>query len=312
MERHYLSDNIDMCGFFARRGEDFIGLLRVCASVLAQQINVTFSLTRELQELISRLESNVFHFQSRQDFLLEGGSLVLPQSYTCETVHNGRQGRPIYKITEFQIWGLRSVGFTWRKILSFFCVSERTLRRRRQEMGWPAREQEFSQISDNALDIVVRDVLSLSLNSGERMVLGALRGRGLLVQRNRVRQSIFRFDPVSRALRRFRTVQGRVYSVTKPNALWHQDGNHKLIRHVFLTNHWPLDSFLINRRMRTSLLFTNLAAKTLSTITRVLLCFLSFPKCWRDVCFPESIITWFLICTPYNMAFATTDPGSLK
>ena len=123
MERHYLSDNIDMCGFFARRGEDFIGLLRVCASVLAQQINVTFSLTRELQELISRLESNVFHFQSRQDFLLEGGSLVLPQSYTCETVQNGRQGRPIYKITEFQIWGLRSVGFTWRKIASFFCVS---------------------------------------------------------------------------------------------------------------------------------------------------------------------------------------------
>ena len=102
-----------MCGFFAQRGEDFIGLLRVCASVLAQQINVTFSLTRELQELISHLESNVFHFQSQQDFLLEGGSLVLLQSYTCETVQNGRQGRPIYKITEFQIWDLRSVSFTW-------------------------------------------------------------------------------------------------------------------------------------------------------------------------------------------------------
>ena len=116
MERHYLSDNIDICGFFARRGEDFIGLLRVCLSVLARQNNLTFSLTRELKELISRLESNVFHFQARHDFLLEGGSLVFPQSYTCETVQNGRQGRPIYKITEFQIWGLRSVGFTWRKI----------------------------------------------------------------------------------------------------------------------------------------------------------------------------------------------------
>ena len=54
MERHYLSDNIDICGFFARRGEDFIGLLRVCSSVLARQNNLTFSLTRELQELISR------------------------------------------------------------------------------------------------------------------------------------------------------------------------------------------------------------------------------------------------------------------
>ena len=112
MQRHCLSDNIDMCGFFARRGEDFLGLLRVCSSVLAQQDNLTFSLTRELQELISRLENSVFHFPARQDFLLEGGSVLLPQSYTCETVQNGRQGRPIYKITEFQIWGPRSVGFT--------------------------------------------------------------------------------------------------------------------------------------------------------------------------------------------------------
>ena len=191
MERHYLSDNIDMCGIFARRGEDFMGLLRVCASVLAQQNHFAVSLTQELQELISCLESNVFHFQARQDFLLEGDSLLLAQSYTCETVQSGRQGRPMYRITEFQIWGLRSVGFTWRKIASFFCVSERTLRRRRQEMGWPTREQEFSQISDDTLDIVVRNILSLSPNSGERMVLGALRGRGLLVQRSRVRESIF-------------------------------------------------------------------------------------------------------------------------
>ena len=220
MERHYLSDNIDTCGFCARRGEDFVGLLRVCASVLAQQNNLTVSLTREIQELISRLESNVFHFQARQDFVLEGDSLELPQSYTCETMQNGRQGGPVYKITEFQIWGLRSVGFTWRKIASFFSVSERTLRRQSQEMGWPMREQEFSQISDDALDIVVRNILSLSSNSGERMVLWALRGRSLLVQRNRVRESIFRVDPVSRALRRFRTVQRRVYNVTKPNAPW--------------------------------------------------------------------------------------------
>ena len=58
--------------------------------------------------------------------------------------------------------------------------------RRRQKMGWPMREQEFCQISDHALDTVVRNILSLSPNSGEQMVLGALRGRGILVQRNRV------------------------------------------------------------------------------------------------------------------------------
>ena len=35
MERHHLTDNINMCGLFARRGEEFVGLLRVCASLLA-------------------------------------------------------------------------------------------------------------------------------------------------------------------------------------------------------------------------------------------------------------------------------------
>jgi len=47
------------------------------------------------------------------------------------------------------------------------------LRRRRQEMGWPMSDQEFSQISDHALDTVVRNVLSLPPNSGERMVPGS-------------------------------------------------------------------------------------------------------------------------------------------
>ena len=48
-----------------------------------------------IQEKISRLESNVFHFQARKDFLLEGGSLVLCQSYTWETVQNKRQGSKV-------------------------------------------------------------------------------------------------------------------------------------------------------------------------------------------------------------------------
>ena len=37
-------------------------------------------------------------------------------------------------------------------------------------MGWPTRKQEFSQTSDDTLDIVVRSVLSV-------VVSGALRGR---------------------------------------------------------------------------------------------------------------------------------------
>ena len=51
MERHYLSDNIDICGFLARRGEYFEGLLRVSASVLAQQNNLTRKRALENEDL---------------------------------------------------------------------------------------------------------------------------------------------------------------------------------------------------------------------------------------------------------------------
>ena len=186
MERHHLTDNIDICGMLARRGEDFVILLRLCASLLALQSSMT-CLTGETQELIGRVENHVFHFQARQEFLGEGPNTEMAQGLACETVRNGTPGRPVYKITEMQIWGLRSVGFTWRKIATFLSVSERTLKRRRQEKGSPMGEQEFDDISDQNLDSVVREILSLSLNSGERMVLGALRGRGLLVQRQSTR-----------------------------------------------------------------------------------------------------------------------------
>ena len=104
MERHYLSDNIDMCGFFARRGEDFVGLLRVCASVLAQQNNLTVSLTREIQELISRLESNVFHFQARQDFLLEGDSRIASKLHLRNNAQMSCQATGSWPLCEFVIY----------------------------------------------------------------------------------------------------------------------------------------------------------------------------------------------------------------
>ena len=113
----------------------------------------------------------------------------LPQSYTRETVQNGRQGNLGSQKRGFHIANIETTA-----------------------MGWATRKKEYSQTSDDTLHIVVRSVLSV-------VVLGALRERGLLVQRNRSRQSIFRISPVSRALTCFRTVHRRVYNRTKPNSL---------------------------------------------------------------------------------------------
>ena len=56
---------------------------------------------------------------------------------------------------------------------------------------------------------------------GERMTLGALRSRGIFVQRHRVRVVLRKVDPISSALRWRSKTKRRVYSVAGPNSLWH-------------------------------------------------------------------------------------------
>ena len=150
------ADTINMCGLFARRGEDFVGLPRVCVSLLALQSNNVTALTQEVQELIGRVESHVFHFQARQEFLEEGLNTELVQRLAMRNNAKWDARKTGAQDNGNAIWSLRSVGFTWRKIAKFQFVSERTLRRGRQEMGWPMGEQEFSEISNQNLDNVVR------------------------------------------------------------------------------------------------------------------------------------------------------------
>ena len=79
-------------------------------------------------------------------------------------------------------------------------------------------------------------------NSGERMVIGILRSRGIHVPRQRVRDIIRRIDPINTALR-WRAMHPRYqYDVPGPNALWHIDGLHKLIRWGFVV-HGGIDGF---------------------------------------------------------------------
>ena len=102
-------------------------------------------------------------------------------------------------------------------------VSERTVRRRRSELGMTVGQTlNYSEIDDGELDVFVQRILHYSPNSGERMVIGALKGCGVKVQRERVRQSIGRIDPISRELRRRTAIHRRIYSVRTPNALWYE------------------------------------------------------------------------------------------
>ena len=79
-------------------------------------------------------------------------------------------------------------------------------------------------------------------SSGEIMIAGHLRSRGLVVQRSRLRASLHRVDAAGINARRLKTIQRRSYDVPAPNYVWHIDGTHKLIKWKFVT-HVAIDGF---------------------------------------------------------------------
>ena len=148
-------------------------------------------------------------------------------------------GRPAYNITKDQIEQLRETGLNWCSIAQLMGVSERTIPRRRIEFGI---EPNFSKITDSDLDNHVREILQLTPYSGETYIRGGLKARRVLVQRQRVRESLKRVDPIGRSVRRRYAICRRVYNVRGPNNLWHMDSNHKIISWRFVI-HGCIDGF---------------------------------------------------------------------
>ena len=70
----------------------------------------------------------------------------------------------------------------------------------------------------------------MTRNLGRRRFQGALRSRGLRIQRWRVSDCIRRVDPIGTALRWRLVIHRRKYFVPTPNSLWHIDSARKLIR----------------------------------------------------------------------------------
>ena len=71
----------------------------------------------------------------------------------------------------------RDCGFCWNDIACILRVSDRTLRRRRDEFGVRVVGREFSNISDTELDNLVHQVREVTPSADLRMVQGSLRQR---------------------------------------------------------------------------------------------------------------------------------------
>ena len=119
----------------------------------------------------------------------------------------------------------------WTRIAKLLDISRLTLYRLEEE--GISRHLTFTSISDIQLDTVVREVKNSHPNDGERLMIGHLARRNIIVPRARLRGSIHRVDPINTALRSI-TIRRRVYRCEGPNAVWHVDGNHKLIRWRFV------------------------------------------------------------------------------
>ena len=140
-------------------------------------------------------------------------------------------GRPAYNITKELIEQLRETGMNWRSIATCLGVSEQTLYRRRVQFGI---DNSFTEIADEELDRQIQQTLNLTPYSGESYVRGSLKGRGINVQRSRIRESLKRIDGFWRAVGRTYTICRRTYNMSDPNHLWRIASNHKLISWRFI------------------------------------------------------------------------------
>ena len=104
-----------------------------------------------------------------------------------------------------------------KKIAEIFCVSERTLRRKRHELEITDK---YTGIRDNELDNVIQKILEERPNMGEKMLQGTLQSRGIPIQQGHLRSYIETVDATGKFLRRLRTLRRRKYQVEEPNALW--------------------------------------------------------------------------------------------
>ena len=113
-------------------------------------------------------------------------------------------------------------------------VSLSTLRRRMREHRMTVRGR-YSNIEDEELDRIVTSIQHQNPNCGFRMMQGYISRLGYRVQQTRIRVAMARTDPEGILSRWCGSVHRRSYSVSSPNALWHIDGHHRLIRFVIYT-----------------------------------------------------------------------------
>ena len=198
-------------------------------------------LSDEVEEAIKRIRTQLLQCALLlEEEIPEGGMLMMQlrslqsslikreEQRKLETA-NRQRGRPMISVTSSQVLFYLEHGCKINDIASLFGCSRRTIERCLQEVGVSVRKS-YSQISDGALCQKVHGIIARNPRVGEKTVDGYLRAEKIVVQRQHIRDALHSVDPMGSQRRLRRALNRREYHVEHPNALWHVDGYHKLIR----------------------------------------------------------------------------------
>lgn len=148
-----------------------------------------------------------------------------------QPLKSGKRGRPRKIIDATFVREAMRPGrnISLTKLASTIGVDQKTLRKCMKEN---AIERKFAEVEDEDLDRLVKAFRERYPGTGLRYLRGFLFRNDLRIQKERVMASIKRVDPVGLLVQQQHThsIQRQVYRVARPNAVWHLDGHHKLIR----------------------------------------------------------------------------------
>lgn len=196
------------------------------------------TLSASVDIMVERLDSACHQSADSPD----GPALVVTQR-----IRTGKRGRPRFHIEQ----AFLAEALLLRRpkgIAPVIGCSTRTIRRRALELGLGAPARRVSTaitlpnggvtvaynvptvapppaITDEALDAMVLDALTVFPAFGRSMLAGHLASQGLSVHRERLRAAYIRVhgSPVNWGNR---VVERRKYNVAGANSLWHHDGQH--------------------------------------------------------------------------------------
>ena len=184
--------------------------------IFQEIINTLYEAIRHVQRYRSRFQEALEWSHSGQNVIDSSQFHLSSDSGTADTA-----GRPNIMLSREQVSGLISLGFKFKEVSKMVGVHPETLRKLRREWNLPVGRNVFTDMTEEQQDEMIQALLKELPNTGERLIMGALRARGIHVQRDRMRGSLRRLDPVGRALRRRLKIRRRVYSVPCANFLWY-------------------------------------------------------------------------------------------